>query len=222
MITIAIADDHQLVRLGIRTLLERETGFSVVGEAQDGVQALRLVQERRPDVLVLDISMPERSGLDLIPELKKAHASMRVLMLTMHDNECYVMHALHQGADGYLLKETTGSDLVHGIRAVIAGKRYLSPQLEESVMGAVLDAGFNLVGPIRGALTRREVEALRFTVDGLSSTKIAQRMSISHRTVETHRRNLMRKLGVNNKAELIRHVLKHGFMHPKEMKPAAK
>jgi DNA-binding NarL/FixJ family response regulator len=207
MIKVGIVDDHALVRQGIRALLERDGNHAVVGEAGDSDQALALVEDRKPDVLLLDVCMPGRSSLNLIPALKQSHPPVRVLMLSMHNDECYVMHALRQGADGYLLKETTGAELVQGIGAVIAGRRYLSRQLAEDVINAVLETAHP--GGNATRLTQREEEVLRLTVDGLSSTKIAQRMSISSRTVETHRSNLMRKLGVHTKAELIRFVLEH-------------
>jgi DNA-binding NarL/FixJ family response regulator len=207
MIRVAIVDDHPVVRQGLRGLFEQEAGLAVVGEAGSGRQALRLVQDLKPDVVTLDISMPDVSGLDLIAELKRTHAPVRVLVLSMHDQECYVVHALRQGADGYVLKGATGGELMQGIRAVSGGKRYLSRQLADSVLDALLAADADSGAGVSRGLTAREGEVLRHTVEGMSSTQIAQRLSISARTVETHRANLMRKLGVHSRAELVRRVL---------------
>jgi two-component system nitrate/nitrite response regulator NarL len=220
MIKVAIVDDHPVVRQGLRALFEREKNLTVIGEAQDGRRALQIVRSLKPDVVTLDISMPDVSGLDLIPEMKRLHAPVRVLVLSMHDQECYLVRALRQGADGFVLKEATGEELVQGICAVNAGRRYLSRQLAESVLDSLLDFGDGTGASARRELTEREEEVLRFTVEGMSSTQIAQRMGISSRTVETHRSNLMHKLGVHSRAELVRHTLERRMLPRESAIPA--
>jgi DNA-binding NarL/FixJ family response regulator len=206
-LAILLADDHQIVRQGLRALLTREQDFRLVGEAADGHEALRLAATLRPDVLVLDLMLPGPGGLEVARQLSRSGKPPRIVVLSMHSNEAYVLEAIRAGASAYVLKEAGADDLVRAIRAVVAGRRYFSPPLtEESV-----EAYARKIGPGSAdayqSLTAREREILQLTADGQSCTEIAERLFISARTVENHRANLMRKLGVRNQKELVRYAV---------------
>lgn len=213
-ITIVLADDHQIVRQGIKVLLEGEDGFCVVGEAGDGLKAINLVTSLKPHVLVADLMMPHLNGLELTRQAIKASPKTKVVILSMYMNEPYVIEALRSGAYGYVLKESNIADLIHAIHEVVSGHHYLSPPFSERAIEAYLekakDAGFDPYD----TLTAREREVLQLAAEGFSNAEIALKLFISPRTVETHRTNLMRKLSLHNQSELIRYALKKGVLSP--------
>lgn len=210
---IALADDHQIVRQGLRKLLEAEADFSVVGEAADGLTTVDLVERMRPDVIVLDVMMPDLNGLEVTRQIKQRSPETRVLILSMHTDESYVMEALRNGASGYVLKDSSASDLVEAVREVTAGRRYLSARLSDRAVDAYIEgAKAAVTQDVYETLTNREREVLQLAAQGCSNAEVAERLSISPRTAETHRANTMRKLGLRTQTDLIRYALKRGIL----------
>jgi len=213
--TIVLADDHHVVRQGLRALLEAEPGFSVVAEAADGLAAADLAERLKPNVLVLDLMMPCLSGLEVARQVRRLSPQTRVVVLSMHANEAYVLEALRNGVAGYVLKESTAADLVQAVREAVAGRRYLSPPLSERAIEVYVQRAQATIPDIYETLTSREREVLHLAAEGYSNADIAARLSITRRTAETHRARVMRKLGLHNQTELIRYVLRRGIL-PKE------
>lgn len=210
-IRVLVADDHMIVRTGIRHVLESESGFEVVGEAANGAETLSLAARLEPDVVVLDISMPGESGLKLAAQLRAGTPERRVLILSMHDNAEYVLESVRAGANGYLLKDTAATELRSAIRAVCRGESYFSPpiagRLRDALRGEVATPAASL-----DQLTGREREVLLGVARGKTNKEIAADLGISHRTVETHRESLMKKLQIRTVAELTRFALAAGIM----------
>lgn len=212
MTTIVLADDHCIVRQGLRALLAAEPGLRVVAEAADGLEALQIVERQRPQVLVLDLIMPSLNGIEVTRQVRQRSPETQVIILSMHSDEAYVLEALRAGAAGYVLKESPIDELLQAIDEVTQGRRYLAPPLSEWAIAAyVRNAEASGDDPLE-ALTSREREVIYLVAEGLSATEIAARLSISPRTVETHRANLMRKLGLRNQAEVIRFALEQGLV----------
>jgi DNA-binding NarL/FixJ family response regulator len=209
-IRVLVADDHMIVRTGIRHVVESEPDFEVVGEAASGAEALSLATTLHPDVLVLDISMPDRSGLEVAAQLGNQPGSPRVLILSMHDNPEYVLESVRAGAHGYLLKDTAGTELRNAIRAVCRGESYFSPPVASRLSTAVRSEHDN--SRAVDLLTGREREVLLGVARGHTNKQIAAELGISHRTVETHRESLMRKLQIHSVAELTRFAIETGMM----------
>ena len=212
MISIVCADDHHIVRQGLRALLEAEADFRVVGEASDGSQAVSLVKSLLSDVLVVDLMMPGLGGLEVIHELRQSSSATKIVVLSMHQDHSYVTQALSGGASAYVLKESNARDLVDAVRKVVAGERYLSPPLSEENLRLYGQKTQQNGLDMYDTLTAREREVLLLTAQGHSSTAIAKQLYISARTVETHRANLMRKLGLHLQAELIHYAIKRGLL----------
>jgi DNA-binding NarL/FixJ family response regulator len=208
--SLVLAEDHQIVRQGLRAVLEAEADLRVVGEAATGPEALRVLERLRPDVLVLDLMLPGLGGLDVLREVGRRTPSTRVVILSMHANEAYVAAAFRAGAAGYVLKEEGSRELVKAIRAAAAGRRHLTSLISEEALRAYEARATEGTPNPYDALTLREREVLRLTAEGQSGAEIARRLFISPRTVETHRTNLMRKLGVRNQKELVRFAVQHG------------
>jgi two-component system response regulator NreC len=202
-LTIVIADDHAVVRQGLRLLLEAEGGLVVVGEAGDLEETRAVVREHGPDVLLLDLHMGRELSLPVLPEIRVASPATAVVVLTMQDDPAFARQVLAAGATGYVLKEASRADLVRAIRTVAGGGTYLDP-----AVGA-----WALVSD-RPVLTRRETEVLELLALGHTNHEIAARLYLSTRTIESHRANLHRKLGVSGRPELVRYALKHGVIHP--------
>jgi DNA-binding NarL/FixJ family response regulator len=211
-IRVLVADDHTIVRSGIRHVLESEPGFTVVAEASTGGEALELASSLHPDVVVLDISMPGESGLRVAAELRRRVPETHVLILSMHDNTEYVLESLRAGAHGYLLKDTAATELRDAIRAVRRGESFFSPVIAGRLSAVVRgDAAESSAGAL-GQLTARERQVLVGVAQGHTNREIATQLGISHRTVETHRESLMRKLGVRTVAGLTRLALEAGLV----------
>jgi len=216
-IRIVVADDHTLIRRGIVGLLDSQPDMEVVGEAGTGKEALEQMELHTPDVVLLDVAMPEGNGLEVAREVKQRFPNTQMLMLTMHDRQDYLFEALRAGAAGYILKGADVQDLLAGIRAVSQGEVYLNPTLTKRMLVDFLrraDAGGE---PARlDALTERERDVLRLIAQGKTSNEIAQELVISAHTVQTHRDHIMEKLKLHRKAELIRYAMRTGLVGPEE------
>jgi two-component system response regulator NreC len=210
--SIVLADDHHVVRQSLRLLLEAEPDFQVLGEAATGLEAVEMAERARPDVLVIDIMMPELNGIDAVRQVKKQLPQTVVVILSMHENEAYVLEALRAGVSAYVLKKSTAQELVYAIRQGIAGHLFLSPPLSEHAIQAYLEKAQGTVLDPYETLTTREREVLHLAAEGLNHTEIAARLSISPRTVEMHHSNLMRKLHLRNQTELIRFAIQRGIL----------
>ncbi len=212
-IRIVIADDHTIVREGIRSVLETAGDLDVVGEAATGAEALRLVEDLSPDVLVLDISMPEGSGLDVTRQLRTAGSAVpRVLILSVYDDTEFVVEAVRAGAAGYLRKDSSPSELRDAVRTVHRGEEYFSPAVASRLSSAIRDGSPRRAATPLDVLTSREREVLALVATGLTNKEVAARLGISHRTVESHREHLVKKLGVQSVAELTKLALKSGLI----------
>ncbi|MFZ1240690.1 MAG: response regulator transcription factor [Anaerolineae bacterium] len=207
-----LADDHPIVRQGLRALLEAETDFQLVGEAGDGLEAVALVERVKPDVLVLDLMMPGLAGFEVARQTRQRSPQTRIVILSMHADEGYVLEALTAGASAYVLKKSTTADLVKAIRDAIAGRRFLSPPLSEHLIDAYVEKTKSAPLDSYNTLTPREREVLQLAAEGHTNAKIATRLSISPRTVEMHRASVMRKLGLQNQVELVRYALQRGIL----------
>jgi two-component system, NarL family, response regulator NreC len=215
-IRIVLADDHQIVRQGVKVLLENESDFEVVGEAGDGTTALAITGKLNPDILVADLMMPGLNGLEVTRRVGRASPDTKVIILSMYMNEPYVIEALRNGAYGYVLKESNIADLARAIREVSAGRHYLSPPLSERAIEAYLEKTRGASLDLYDTLTTREKEVLQLAVEGRGNAEIATRLYISVRTAETHRGNLMRKLGLHTQTDLIKYALKKGILRTEE------
>jgi DNA-binding NarL/FixJ family response regulator len=211
-VTILLADDHPIVRQGLRHLLEAEPDLKIVGEASDGLQAVQLTEKFKPKVLIVDIMMPDLNGLEVLRQVKDRSPATCCVVLSMQSADVYVVEALKAGALGYVLKETGPSELVNAVQQVIEGKRYLSPRLSERLIDVLLQKTQEITRDPYETLTNREREILQMAAEGLTSSAIAKRLSISPRTAELHRGRMMDKLGLNNQTELIRYALKRGIL----------
>lgn len=212
MPNILLADDHNIVRQGLRALLQSEPHFHLVGEAGDGIEAVRLVERLKPDVLITDVMMPGLNGLEVTRQVTKSVPKTRVIILSMYTNDAYVFEAFKNGALGYVLKDSQASDLIQAVREVIAGKRYLSPPLSERALELYSRKVISVPEDQYELLTTREREVLQQVAEGRTSAEIASRLFISPRTAEGHRANLMRKLNLQTNADLIRFALKRGIL----------
>jgi two-component system, NarL family, response regulator NreC len=219
-VTIALADDHHLVRQALRTLLETESEFTVVAEASDGLEAVQVVERLGPEILVVDLMMPGLNGTEVARQVSRKHPETRVIVLSMHVNEAHVMEALHNGASGYVRKDATAADLIRAIREVAAGHLYLSPPFADNAIEAYRKrAEEAAVDPYRD-LTDREREVLHLAAEGLGNTEIGVRLGISPRTAETHRANVMKKLGLHRQIDLVRFALRRGIVSADEEPPS--
>lgn len=215
MIRIVIADDHTIVREGLKRLVSSAPGMQVVGEAADGTQTLERVRELVFDVLMLDLSMPGRSGMELIKLVHAEKPKLRILVLSMHQELQYAVRAIKSGASGYLTKESAPEQLEQAIRKVALGGAYISAEVAQQLaLGAM--PGASRAAP-HESLSDREFEVFRLLVAGLSATDIAERLTLSVKTVSTHKSNLMAKLGLNNVSDLVRYAMKHGLADSLDM-----
>ena len=207
MIRAVVVDDHAVVRSGIRLLLEREDDLEVVGEAGNGKDAIFAVRALKPDVILLDVVMPGESGIDVLPSLLKESPQTKVLVLSMQDDPHYVREAFAAGASGYVLKEAADEEVVAAVREIANGGRYVNPALGARMVTAEAEAR---AAAEADPLSEREREVLRLLALGHTNQEIAKQLFISVRTAETHRAHIMRKLGLETRAELVRYALEHG------------
>lgn len=212
MTSIILADDHPIVRRGLRAVLEAEKGFTLLGEAGDGLEAMRMLESLQPDILIADLMMPGLTGLEVTRQTKQRFPQTKVIILSMHATESYVLEALRNGANGYVLKDAAADELVRAIREVLTGRRYLSSQLSERAIESYIERAEAAVVDSYDSLTTREREVLQLAAEGLTNTEIADRLFISPRTAETHRANLMKKLNLSNHTELIRYAIRRGVL----------
>ena len=211
-VRVVLADDHALVREGIRHVLDAEAGIEVVAEASNGADAVSLALEHRPDVVLLDITMPGENGLRAAARLREAMPGVRILMLSMHDNVEYVREGMRIGTHGYLLKDSAGEELRAAIRAVHAGGTFFSPAVVQRLTAAPEVPATPPAHAQLAQLTPRERDVLQGIADGLTNKAIAADLGISRRTVEAHRESLMRKLEIHNVAGLTRFALEVGLL----------
>jgi DNA-binding NarL/FixJ family response regulator len=211
---IVLADDHELVREGIRALLQREAGLEVVADAADGLAALETVERLRPDVLVADLMLPGLGGLELTRQVIRRSPGTRVVVLSMHAAEPFVLEALNYGASGYVLKDAGIAELIRAIREAANGRRYLSPPLSDKAVGAYVDGkkGASATDDPYEWLTPRERQVLHLAAEGLGNAAIAERLGISVRTAETHRARVLHKLTLRNQTELVRWAIHRGII----------
>ena len=209
---VVIADDHSVVRQGIRGVLEQIEGLEVIGEAGDGAEALAMVSELSPDVVVLDVNMPEKSGLDVTTELREEAHPARVLILSMHDDPEYVLQAVRSGADGYVLKDVSPAELRDAVAAVHEGRDYFTARVTQQLSVALRkEIEEEQLRTRLDSLTNREREVLLLVAQGLTNREIGEQLEISPRTVETHRERVMGKLRIRTVAGLTRFVVQHGM-----------
>jgi DNA-binding NarL/FixJ family response regulator len=209
---VLLADDHPLVRHGLKTVIEEQQDLVVVGEASDGLQALNEMERLKPDILVTDLSMPGLSGLEVTRQGLRLSPNTEVVILSMHNEEKYILQAFASGARGYVLKNDTGDEVIEAIYKALEGQYYLSPALAERAIETYVQRAQEAVVDPYETLTGREREILHLTCEGYTHAEIGARLSISPRTAEVHRTNLMRKLGLRNQAALIRYAMQRGIL----------
>lgn len=211
---ILLADDHAMVRHGLRLVLDAEPDLEVVAEAGDGAEAVRLALEHDPHLLILDVSMPRLTGLQAARELSRRKPELRMLMLSMHDNERYFFEALRAGASGYVLKSSADRDLVEACRATMRGEPFLYPKAARALIREHLEGAVE-GGTVReDPLTPRESEIVKLVAEGHTSREIAEALVISEKTVERHRANVLEKLGMRDRVELTRYAIRTGLAEP--------
>jgi DNA-binding NarL/FixJ family response regulator len=210
-IRIVIADDHAIVREGLKRIVGDAQDFAVAGEAADGTEVMKAVRELDFDVLVLDLSMPGRSGMELIKLVKAEKPRLRILVLSMHQETQYAVRAIKSGASGYLTKESAPAQLEQAIRKIAGGGAYISAEVAEQLALGAMPGGDTLP---HESLSDREFEVFRLLVSGDAVSDIAHKLNLSVKTVSTHKANLMQKLGLSNQTELVRYALKHGLADP--------
>ncbi len=211
MINAVLADDHEIVRKGIKILLEDDGHINVVAEASDGFEAIRKVDELKPDLLITDIRMPEMDGLQTTQKVRSSYPDIKILVLSMHDDEDYILKSAEFGADGYLLKDTSKPEFIKAIDTVMSGQKYFSGDISNILVNSYLNfkggsSGSESGTQVESILTKRERQILSLIYNGVSNKEIAEQLGKSVRTVETHRFNIMKKLEVKNIAELLRKI----------------
>ncbi|AGF78282.1 CheY-like receiver and HTH DNA-binding domain-containing response regulator [Desulfocapsa sulfexigens DSM 10523] len=212
--TILLADDHALIRHGIRNLISNNPALKVVGEVSDGEELLEFLKTTQPELLILDISMPKLTGIEAVSRVKKLYPDIKILMLTMHKNKQYFYHAMSAGADGYLMKEDSDEELLLAIKRVQDGKSYLSPFLSQDFADDVISAYRNNKSSPFETLTSREREVLNLVVEGHTSKVMATMLCLSPRTIDHHRANLLRKFDMKNSVDLVNFAVRNGFVTP--------
>lgn len=212
---IVIAEDHTILREGLRALIASDERFEVVGEAEDGRSAVKAAESLNPDVVLMDLSMPRMSGTEAIREIKRVCPDTRILVLTVHKSEEYVLSTFQAGAQGYLLKEATHAELMMALKTVLSGRFYVSPGISQIVLGGFLENKKSLkVQSAWDSLTQREREILKLVAEGGKNREIADLLCISVKTAEKHRANLMKKLNLHNAAALTAFALEKGLIEP--------
>lgn len=210
-LTLLLADDHKIVRDGLRSLLEKEPGFQVLAEAEDGREAVRLTGELQPDVVIMDIGMPGLNGIEATRQIKARYPQVKVVALSMHADKPYVLRMIKAGASGYLLKNSASKELVLAVKKAADGLVYLSPEIAGVVVESLVTQGDSQPGGTAARLTPREREVLQLVAEGLTTAVIAESLGVSSKTVETHRRQIMDKVGLRNVAELTKFAIREGI-----------
>lgn len=209
---IFLADDHTIIRHGLRRIIEENSGYRIVGETGDGLEIIPKIRTLQPDMIILDLSMPNLTGIDAVHKIRKTNKKMKILILTMHKNEEYAYKCLVNGAQGYMIKEDADSELIAAIRAIKTGDIFISPTFSNEVIKTLIERRSNAErrrgNAVRRGLTPREREVLSLLAEGNSNKKVADKLDISVRTAEHHRWNIMKKLGVTNTAGMVRHALR--------------
>ena len=212
-----ICDDHAIIRAGLRLILEQEEEFEIVGEAENGEESVRRAARLQPDLVIMDISMPGLSGLEATPRVLEAAPNVRVLILTVHDDEAYFFQALQAGAAGYVLKGASRSELLAAIRLVVHGGVPIPRKLGPHLLNDYLERVENGRAPSYEQLSPREREVLRLIAKGRTNKEIAEQLSLSVRTVERHRSSIMTRIGLQNRAELVAYAVRQGFLNGDEL-----
>jgi two-component system response regulator NreC len=210
---ILLADDHTILRAGLKMMLNAQPDMQVVGEAQDGRQAIQEAQRLQPDIILMDITMPDINGIEATREIKRQQPDIRILVLTMHEHDDYVFQALRAGASGYMLKEAADTDLITALHVIKSGQFYLSPTAQSVVVGDYLQRVHT--GEEKdsyNSLTEREREILKLVAEGNTNNQIAERLVISPKTVDTHRTHIMDKLNLHSRAELVKYAMRRGLL----------
>jgi DNA-binding NarL/FixJ family response regulator len=211
---IVLADDHVLIRRGLKKIIDGQPFLRVMGDVGDGLELLNLLQENCPDIILLDISMPNLRGIESIPQVKKLCPQAKILILTMHSSKDFLVSALRAGADGYALKEDSDTELLSAIQKCLDGDRYIAPALEAGVSQQELDAMCSAVRVSHEQLTTREKQVVTLVAEGYKSKDIAKLLSISIRTVEHHRANIMKKTQIKSTADLIKYAIQKAYIVP--------
>ena len=211
MIRVLIADDHGIVRSGLTMLIDRQADMAVAAEAEDGLEAVDRALAEHPDVAVLDVSMPRMTGLQAARQIRSHHEDIQVLMLSMHEDDDYFFEALEAGASGYVSKRGADSDLIDAIRTVADGRAFLSSRTQGALMRQWLEEG--RTGP-RDDLTPRELEVVKLIAEAYTNRQIAEALNLSEKTVESHRGNLLAKLGMRDRVEIVRYAIRRGLVEP--------
>jgi DNA-binding NarL/FixJ family response regulator len=205
---IVLAEDHRLLREGLKALLQAEKDLLVIGEAENGLEAIRCVEKHAPDLILLDLSMPKMSGISVIKEIKSRFPEVRILALTIHESDQYVLEAFQSGADGYCLKDASRDELLIAIKSVLSGKTYISPGISEVVMVGYLEGKKTIKGSTAwDNITQREKDVLKLIGEGYRNKEIADILNISVKTVEKHRANIMKKLDLHNVSSLTAYAI---------------
>jgi len=213
-IRVVVADDHAILRAGLRMLINAQADMTVVGEAQDGIEAVEAVQRTTPDIAILDVTMPKSGGLDAIHEIVTKSRSTRILLLTMHEEPAYLRTALSAGASGYVLKKSVDADLLTAIRAVHKGRTYVDSELAEVLVRDAIspDASDRAGSAARSLLSDRELQVLKLVAEGFSSREVAEQIFVSTKTVETYRSRFAEKLGLKSRAQIVQYALNLGLL----------
>ncbi len=211
MTTAIIADDHDIVRRGLRGILESEGTYRIIAEASDGLTAAQLVDKHKPNVLILDLNMPRLHGIEVLRQTRSTSPQTRVIVLSMHNDEPYVIEALRAGAMAYILKGSESAEIAHALKEVLAGRRFLSATLSEWAINALVAKPVDESDPVQ-SLTPRERVVLQLAAEGSSNAEIGEKLFISPRTAETHRTNLLRKLGMQSQTDLVRFAIRKGLI----------
>jgi two-component system response regulator NreC len=211
MTKVLIADDHAIVRAGLRTLIRAEAGLELVGEAAGGYEAIAMVEKTRPDVLVLDLSMPDLDGISVTRSIKPDFPDLRILILTLHEDEALLKEAVKAGAAGYILKRAAESELISAIQVILRGDLYVDPSMVRMLLGEPRQS-LPMQPTSVETLTPREIEVLKLIVAGYTNRQVGEHLNISFRTAEGHRANISDKLGLRSRLELVRYAREHGLI----------
>ncbi len=212
MIKVLLADDHKIVRDGLRTLIERELGMEVIGEAENGRKTVKLAQKFAPSIVIMDVTMPDMNGIEATRKINSCSPATKIIALSMHSDRRFVLGMLEAGASGYLLKDCAFDELANAIRHVAAGNTYLSPRIADVVVKEYLHKSTDPVSAAGSVLTAREREIIQLIAEGMSAKEIASHLNVSVKTVETHRRNIMEKLDTRSIAELTKYAVREGLV----------